>query len=352
MSTDPFLGLALITLAGLATACFYTPFRQVRGWAWETYWLAFGIVSWIVGPWLSAWLTVPNLGRVLVETPPRALLLSLLLGALWGVGSLTGGLALRHLGMSLGWAIPVGLCAVLGTLLPPAFAGTFYELLDTNSGRMTLASVLVGAVGIVICTKAGMSKDRELSLDQKQETIQEFDLWRGLWLSVLSGVMSACMAFGIAEGKPIADSALRQGTPELWQNTALFAVVLSGGFITNCTYCLILGVRNRTISAFFRGGVRLIPNYLLCMLAGTLWFLQMLFYGMGETKMGHYRFAGWSVLMACIIVFSNLWGFVFREWVGTSWTTKTWLFFGLMILAMSALMTGYGSYLAAFESRR
>jgi L-rhamnose-H+ transport protein len=351
MSTDPLMGLALITLAGVATACFYTPFKQVRGWAWETYWLAFGVTSWVVGPWLAAWLTVPRLGQVLRTTPPRVLLLTFVFGAMWGVGSLTGGLALRYLGMSLGWSIPLGLCAVLGTLIPPAFAGTFHELLDSNSGQLTLASVLVGLIGIAICAKAGTSKDRELSTEKKQETIREFDFVRGLWLSVLSGVMSACMAFGIAQGKPIADAAMRNDTPELWQNTALFAVLLLGGFVTNCTWCLVLSFRNRTACEFVRGGsVRLAANYLLCVLAGTLWYLQMLFYGMGETKMGHYRFAGWSVLMVCIIIFSNLWGLAFREWEGTSRATKRWLMAGLAVLALSALMTSYGSYVAMSEA--
>jgi L-rhamnose-H+ transport protein len=351
MSTDPFLGLALITLAGIATACFYAPFKQVRGWAWETYWLAFGVVSWIVGPWLAAWLTVPDLGQVLADAPRRALLLTFIFGAMWGVGSLTGGLALRYLGMSLGWAIPLGLCALFGTLLPPAFEGRFHELTDNNAGRMTLVSVLIGLVGIAICAKAGVLKDIELSADQKQQAIGEFNLSRGLWLAVLSGVMSACMNFGLNAGKPIAKSAVGHGTVEIWQNTPPFAVVLLGGFVTNCAWCLLLSVRNRTTHQFVQGDRgRLAANYLLCVLAGSLWYLQPLFYGMGETKMGHYRFAGWSLLMVCIIIFSNLWGLAFREWAGTSRATKRWLFAGLLVLAASALMTSYGSYLAMSES--
>ncbi|MCC7086249.1 MAG: L-rhamnose/proton symporter RhaT [Pirellulales bacterium] len=351
MSNNPAIGLALITLAGIATACFYAPFKRVRGWAWETYWLAFGVVSWVIGPWLAAWLTAPHLLQILADTPLLSLLLTFVLGALWGVGSLTGGMALRYLGMSLGWAIPLGLCAALGTLLPPAFDGRFHELLDRTSGRITLVSVLVGLVGIAICAKAGMLKDGELSREQKQESIREFDLVQGLLMSVVSGVMSACMAFGIAYGKPISESALRHGTPEIWQNTPLFAVVLLGGFVTNCAWCLFLGFRNRTIGAFLgSGGMHLAINYLLCALAGSLWFMQWLFYGMGETKLGEYKFAGWSVLMVCIIIFSNLWGLAFREWAGTSRTTRLWLFAGLIVLAASALMTGSGSYLAAFEA--
>jgi hypothetical protein len=39
-------------------------------------------------------------------------------------------------------------------------------------------------------------------------------------------------------------------------------------------------------------------------------------YGTGATKMGEYGFASWSIFMASIIIFSNLWGLVLNEWKG------------------------------------
>jgi L-rhamnose-H+ transport protein len=166
-------------------------------------------------------------------------------------------------------------------------------------------------------------------------------------MAVLSGVMSACMAFGLSAGEPIAASALQHGAAEIWQNTPPFAVILLGGFVTNSIWCLLLGLRNGTAHQFVQGESRwLAANYLLCMLAGSLWYLQPLFYGMGRTKMADYDFASWSVLMVCIIICSNLWGLAFCEWAGTSRITKSWLFVGLLVLAVSALMTSYGSYLA------
>lgn len=108
---------------------------------------------------------------------------------------------------------------------------------------MTLVSVFVGLIGIAICALAGARKDRELPDDQKQSSISEFNLSRGLWLSILSGAMSACMALGIAAGKPIAEAALEHGTPSLWQNAPLFAVLFLGGFATNGLYCISLGKR-------------------------------------------------------------------------------------------------------------
>lgn len=353
MPSNPFLGLALIAIGGLASATFYTPFKRVRGWTWETYWLVFGCTSWLIGPWLIAFCAVPHLDQVLRNSPPSALVLCYVFGALWGIGSLTNGLAIRYLGLSLGYAIPLGLCAALGTLLPPAMDGVFSRLLETSSGLTTLASVLIGIVGIAICAKAGLDKDRELSATEKQSTVSEFNFGRGIALSTIAGIMSACMAFGIAAGKPIADQAISQGTQSLWQNTPLFAVLLLGGFSVNCLWCVLLSLRNRSTREFTDAAEgSLVGNYLLCILAGGLWSLQTLFYGMGETKLGQYRFAGWSMLMVSIIIFSNMWGLLFGEWRGTSVSTKRWIVLGILVLALSCVLTGYGSYLAQFESQQ
>lgn len=346
MNTDPFLGLLLISAGGLAAASFYTPFKKVRGWAWEIFWLTFGVVSWVLGPWMVAYLVCPDLPGVLCSVTGSTLLLCYAFGALWGIGSLTNGLAIRHMGLSLGFALPMGVCAAAGTLLPPLVRGALGPMLGRTSGVVALVSVLVGLVGIAICGCAGVAKDRELSAERKAAAVGEFDLWRGVWLSVLSGIMSACMAFAIEYGAPISKAALAMGTPVLYQNAPMFVVILLGGFTSNCAWCLSLGFRNGTARQFGGGaGVPLGANYLLCFLAGAIWYMQFLFYGMGRTTMGRYDFTSWSIFMACIIIFSNLWGIVFGEWAGTSRKTKVWLVAGLVVLAISAVLTSLGDYL-------
>jgi L-rhamnose-H+ transport protein len=350
MEPNPFLGLALISAGGLAAASFYTPFKKVKGWAWEVYWLAFGCVGWIVGPWLLALLTVPDVMGVFRAVSPTTLIVCYVFGMLWGIGSLTNGLAIRYLGLSLGWALPMGLCAAVGTLLPPLVEGTLLDQFKHTSGLVSLASVAVGLIGIAICGKAGVEKERELASSRASDSASEFRFVRGLWLSILAGIMSACMAFAIKAGKPISEAALQVNTPELLKNGPIFVVALLGGFTSNCLWCLGLSLRNRTAGQFVGAGpAPLIRNYALCFLAGAVWYLQFMFYGMGETKMGPYSFTTWSVFMVWIIIFSNLWGIAFREWQGTNRTTKLWITAGLLVLTLSALMTGYGGYLATLE---
>ena len=352
MIIGPFLGVLLHSLGGLAAASFYIPFRRVRNWAWESYWLVGGFFSWIIAPWLVAWLvawlTSSQLLNIFAEAPLRSLWWSYFFGMLWGIGGLTFGLSVRYLGMSLGYTLALGFCAAFGTLIPPIFRGELPQIVTSVSGWAMLLGVAVCLAGIAVCGGAGMRKENELPEGQKRETIREFNFIKGLWVAIFAGVMSACMAFGIAAGKPIAELAIEHGTPSLWQNTPVFVVILFGGFTTNFIWCAVLNLRKRTWRDYFQAGdASLAVNYLFSAAAGVTWYMQFMFYGMGTTQMGKYDFSSWSIHMAFIIVFSNLWGLAFREWRGTSRVTKVLVWAGILTLILSTIITGTGNYLAS-----
>jgi len=343
---NPFLGVVLHAAGGLAAGSFYIPFKKVRGWAWESYWLVGGVFSWIIAPWVVAWLTADDVVAILRSAPASSLVWSYVFGVLWGVGGLTFGLSMRYLGMSLGYALALGFCAAVGTIVPPIRKGELTQIVEEFSGLVMLAGVAVCLAGIAICGRAGMAKERELSPDAKKASIKEFNFVKGVWVAIFAGVMSACMAFAIDAGKPIAAVAVEHGVPDLWRNTPVFVVVLAGGFTTNFLWCVGLNVWNRTGGDYVNvQGAPLPANYLFSALAGTTWYLQFMFYGMGTTKMGAYDFSSWTIHMAFIIVFSNLWGLWFREWKGTGRGTHRLIFTGIAVLISSTLVVGYGNYL-------
>ncbi|MDE2052595.1 MAG: rhamnose/proton symporter RhaT, partial [Gammaproteobacteria bacterium] len=43
MTPNPLLGVFFHWIGGLASASFYVPYRSVRGWSWEVFWLVGGI---------------------------------------------------------------------------------------------------------------------------------------------------------------------------------------------------------------------------------------------------------------------------------------------------------------------
>jgi L-rhamnose-H+ transport protein len=355
MNANPFLGVVLHALGGLAAGSFYIPFKRVRGWAWETYWLAGGVFSWVLAPWVVGLLTCPDLLGVLRHAPPGSALLAYFFGLLWGVGGLTFGLSMRYLGMSLGYALALGFCAAFGTVVPPIAKAEFGGMIAHQSGQVIFLGVLVCLAGIAACGWAGVRKEGELSADEKRAVISEFSFVKGLWVAVFAGVMSACMAFGIQAAKPIAELAMKHGAPSLFQNTPSFIFILAGGFTTNLVWCVALGIRHRTTGDYLGASqtMRRAPdaslgaNYVFSALAGITWYLQFLFYGMGTTRMGKYDFSSWTIHMAFIIVFSNLWGLYFREWRGTGRRTHHLVFAGILVLVASTLVVGLGNYLAA-----
>jgi L-rhamnose-H+ transport protein len=384
MSANPFLGLLFHWIGGLASASFYIPYRGVKKWSWETYWLVGGFFSWIIAPVLLALLLTKDLFGVLCGTSPVTLFWTYFFGALWGIGGLTFGLTMRYLGISLGMAVALGFCAAFGTLMPPIFHGEFFtKILGTNSGLVILLGVGVCLIGIGVSGFAGMTKEREMSEEQKRAVIKEFDFKKGILVAIFSGVMSACFSYGLDAGKPIKAVTLQHGTPELWQGLPVLVVVLLGGFTTNFVWCLFLNSRNGTGRQYFSATikeanpgsypiletavdapgeemarqthlgtgdptqVRLGWNYLFCAVAGILWYLQFFFYTMGESQMIKYPFSSWTLHMSSIIIFSSLWGIMLKEWKGASSRAMTYLVLSLAILVGSTVIISYGNYLAA-----
>lgn len=346
---NPVLGVFLHALGGFAAGSFYIPFRKVKNWAWESYWMISGVFAWIVAPWVVAFITVPGLMDVFRAAPGGSMAACYVFGVLWGVGGLTFGLSMRYLGMSLGYALALGYCAAFGTIVPPVYFGTFGGLMASTSGIVTMAGVLVCLAGIAVCGWAGISKERELSDEQKKESIREFDFRKGFWIALVCGVMSACFAFGIAAGKPVAAKTVEHGAIPLFMNSPVFILIMAGGFTTNLIWCVILNIRNRTGHDYLSGcDASLFRNYFFSGMAGSIWYLQFMFYGMGTTKMGKYDFSSWSIHMAFIIVFSNIWALLFREWKGTSFRTHGIIIAGIVVLILSTVAIGFGNYLASF----
>src|SRR5258707_4499108 len=257
LGPNPLLGVFFHWLGGLASGSFYVPFRRVKSWAWETYWLVGGFFSWIIMPWILGSVLTNDLLGVLRDSPRSSLFWAYTFGVLWGLGGLTFGLTMRYLGMSLGMAVALGYTAAFGTLVPPIFRGQFAtEVLGTNSGLMILLGVGICLLGIVFAGMAGISKEKEMSDEQKRASIKEFSLKKGLLVATFSGVMSACFAYGLAAGDPVKELTIRHGTPALWQGLPVLVVVLLGGFTTNIVWCVILNVHTRPTNHTFNSDVR------------------------------------------------------------------------------------------------
>lgn len=362
MTPNPFLGVLLHWLGGLAAGSFYVPYGRVRQWSWEVYWLVGGFFSWIVVPWILASLLTRNLVGILHQQSFAVLGWTYFFGVLWGIGGLTFGLTMRYLGMSLGMGVALGYCAAFGTLVPPLaksllpaipVQSNFHDIISSTPGLITLGGVAVCLLGILVAAMAGLTKEKELSAAEKQKVIAEFNFGKGVLVATFAGIMSACFAFALAAGNPISEASLAAGTRPLWSGLPKLVVVLLGGFTTNFIWCAALNWKHGTAHQYFRSksspGSRerapLLQNYLFCALAGTTWYFQFFFYTMGETKMGKFAFASWTLHMASIMIFSTIWGWILHEWKGSSRKAHGLMAGGIATLVASTVIIGFGTWL-------
>ena len=207
---------------------------------------------------------------------------------------------------------------------------------------------------------------------EKKKAIAEFDFTKGILVATFSGIMSACFSFALTAGNPIGEASRAAGTTVIWSGLPKLVVVLLGGFTTNFVWCSFLNLKNRTGYQYFSGTLRNSPpgrsqetsgeirnpkpetrnqsvpmlnNYLFSALAGTTWYFQFFFYTMGETQMGKFGFASWTLHMASIIIFSTMWGWIFHEWKGSSKKAHGLIASGIVMLILSTIIIGVGTWL-------
>ena len=337
-----FLGLLIIAVGSFFQSRCYVPINKIKDWSWESYWFVQAVFAFLLLPFLGMMLAIPEnhtIGELFESAPPFNIWMTILFGALWGVGGLTFGLSMRYLGVALGQSIALGTCAGLGTIMGPVMLQIFFPEQDPLS-QLTF-SVIIGVIvtlaGINIIGIAGAMKANTLSEDEKKSSVKDFNFPKGILIALLCGFMSGCFNIGLAFGADINFGALTQA--EYKTLPATFLVTL-GGFVTNAAYCFYQNQKNHTWSDYGKGNV-FFNNLLLCILAGALWYSQFFGLSIGKgylVESPTLMTLSFCILMALNVVFSNVWGIILKEWKGCPPRTIAVLIVGIIVLVISCFL--------------
>jgi len=281
--------------------------------------------------------------------PPEIMLRSFGLGVLYGVGGLTFGLGIRYIGFSLNYVIAIGISAVLGTVLPlvwtpnEGFVHRLGTLVDSREGLIVTLGIGLAVIGMFLCGYAGALRERSGG------GRQPFDFRLGVPLAVLAGILSSVFNFSLIAGEPLAEAAVKQGAVELLSGNAIYPFSHGGAWVTNVAWCIVLMRKNRTSGQLIRlPGER--PDslgfyYLMAAASGAFWYFQFFFYGMGHLNLGEkFGFTSWAIHMALLILFSNIYGKLFREWEGASKWPRRIVHYGMIVIVAGTLVITYGNY--------
>jgi L-rhamnose-H+ transport protein len=337
-----FSGISLIAAGAFTAGSFSVPFGKIRDWKWESYWLVYAAGAYILFPLIACLVFSPSFVSVYSAVSGKTLFVVFMMGTVYGVGNLSFGLSLRYMGLSLGYALSLGLMLAIGTLIPPMMDGRLREMMENSGGSLLIAGVFFACIGIALSGWAGFVKDRTFSSAKKQESVSEFNLIKGILSAVLVGITGSAMSLGFEQGIPVAVAAEKLGTDPLFSLMPVMLVLLSGTFLTTLVWCIYAGIRHDSWKDYFS----LVPvrklflNYLFGILAGFLWFAQFILYGMGKSRMGRFTFTSWGILMALTIVFATFWGVFKGEWKGAPVKLYIILILSLLIIIVSSFVIG------------
>lgn len=334
-------GIGWHTLGAAMAASFYAPIEKVKKWSWETTWAVAGLFSWVLLPiGVSLWL-LPHFGAFYASLDSGLILKVALFGAMWGVGNVSYGLTMRHLGMSLGIGVAIGVTLVVGTLVPPLLHGQGAVLFTTRSGLFTVAGIVVALIGIAIVSIAGREKEVQMG-----KGAEEFNVKLGLTLAILCGIFSSGMSFALDAATPIRDAAERVGVAPLYALLPSYVLIMGGGGLVNFIYCFTRLGFKKEISLrrdLSQTGGTISKNAAMAAAGGIMWYLQFFFYDWGLANIPQrLSYVNWCLHMSIYVLCGGLVGLALGEWKGVASRPVRLLWAGILVIIAAANLVGLG----------
>jgi L-rhamnose-H+ transport protein len=337
---SPVVAIGWHTLGAIMAATFYVPIERVKSWSWETTWTIAGGFSWILAPIGVTLLLLPDFHAFYASMGWALLVRVALFGALWGVGSITYGLTVRHLGLSLGIGMAIGITLTVGTLLPPLLHGQAAMLFHTRPGLISMAGVLVSLIGVATISWAGHQKEV-----QRRGHLQEFNLKLGIALAILCGFSSSGMSFGIDAAKPMEQAALHLGVNPLYAALPAYVLIMGGGAFVNWAYCFVrmATLKHNPLNDMRQPASALAANTALAATGGIMWYLQFFFYAWGAANIPQsLSYVNWMLHMSIYVLCGGLVGLALGEWKGVASRPIRLLWAGILIIIAAANLVGLG----------
>ena len=330
MPNDNFWGgLLVIIVSGLISGSFALPMKFSRSWKWENTWFLYSTLAFLVFPWLTVWIAVPRLFSFVKSLESGDVLPSLFFGVLWGIAQVGFGLGIARVGMAVAFAIVIGLCAVFGSFIPLAILHP--KDLWSLHGLVLLASALILALGLTLYAQAG--RRRELDQNPGRDKFETGQFRAGLWICLFTGILGGLLNVGFALGSHISDRALAAGASPIRATYAVWAILLTAGYLPNLMYSVWLLRQNQSTSAF---QIQAFRESFLAFLMAVCWLGGMFLYGIGATITGRFGTSiGYAICVTALILWSSLMGISTGEWRGVQTSTFKRMQRGLAIILLA-----------------
>lgn len=341
-------GFTLLLIGAACGGSFGLPSKFVKkDTPWEVLWGPFFFFVAIVIPGIVAPLVVDDLFGIFATVGFAKIVPVLIFGLLWGLGSMTLGKAFAFIGLSLAYALNYGAQIVVGSVVPMAIEKPG-EMVQTH-GLVILAGVAVCVVGVVIAGRAAILKERSLKAES-DDSPSDADtkspkMLIGLTIGILSGVLCACYSIAFTFAGPVTDL-VKEGSTAAWaQAWGPTALILWGGSLSACGYCVWELTKNKTWGQLKAPGIG--RTLILAFVMAALHDAAVLFFGLGAIHIGNLGGSvGYAVFMSFAIIVGNFHGFRTGEWKGASPQSVKLILVGITVLILGVCILAAGRLMA------
>ncbi len=335
-------GALLALLSGAMNGLFTLPMRFLGRWSWENVWAVFIVGACLLLPVVIV-TAAPGSWDVLSHAPRHAMAIALGTGFAWGFGAVMFGQSVSAIGIALANTFVLAISSALGSLIPMLLLTP--EKIHERAGVAIFSGIAVEIVGIMLCGRAGMMRERDASKDAALRgnlVGKARPLSVVLLLVVGSGLLSAVFNVGFALAHPISAYGQRRGLTEFASTNLIWILMLVGGAVSNLGFCGYLLIKNRSVHKFVQpGGAKL---YGFGMVMALLWGGSIFVYGAAAPKLGALGASiGWPLSLATGLLVANLVGLVLGEWRGVPKGTLGWMSSGIAVLIVAIVILSKAS---------
>jgi L-rhamnose-H+ transport protein len=346
---DIWLGFLFLLLGALCGGSFGLPSKFVKkDTPWEVLWGPFFFFVTVLLPLVLGPIVVRDFFGTYSVTPFSKLLPVLVFGFLWGLGSMTLGLSFAFIGLSLAYALNYGAQIITGSVLPMAIFNP--HDIATTHGAVILGGVAVCVAGVILAGRAAMLKER--SQKKEGEPAQEDEaqakhpkMLKGILIGIVSGILCACYAVAAEYAKPVGEVAAAADNPRVPAAWAATCLILWGGILSACGYCVVKLTRNKTWGHLAQPGIG--RTLALALVMALLHDGALLFGMLGFVKLGDLGVSvGYPAFMSFAIIVGNIHGFRTGEWKGASRQSVKWIVAGILVLIVGVCILAQGNAMA------
>jgi L-rhamnose-H+ transport protein len=337
------LSFILILLAGLINGSFALPTKYVKGWKFENIWLEYAIWAFLLFPWIAIAIYAPQVLQVYRSVPAHLTWIMIIGGFLFGVGQVGFALAIDSIGIGLTFVICLGLGTGLGFFIPLVVQHP--EKMMTLFGFVTLTGTALAILGFIFSTYAGKLRDDHRGGLVQHDTKRSPHVYLGgVLLAIMAGLFSAGQNFCFSFTDSMQTMALSLGASKLGASIIVWPGFLTFTFMPYAAYMIYLFSKNRSFGCYNTKGTS--RYFIFAFIMGLFWFGSLMFYSKASQLIGSLGpVIGFPMFMVVIILASNFWGWIHKEWSHAGRAAWINLGLGLILLIAAVIVLGYSSRL-------